>query len=45
METTIMGYIRVILGLDWGYIGIIENKMEAITLIATVCMLQVTPQS
>ena len=22
------GYIRVILGLYWGYIGIMENKME-----------------
>ena len=29
METTIMGYIRVILGLYWGYIGIMEKKMEA----------------
>ena len=40
METTLMGYIgvilglywgytRVILGLYWGYIGIMEKKMEA----------------
>ena len=31
METTIlyiMGYLRVILGLYWGYIGIMENQME-----------------
>ena len=26
----IMGYLRVILGLYWGYIGVMENKMEAI---------------
>ena len=26
METTIMGYIRVVLGLYWGYIGIMEKK-------------------
>ena len=29
METTIMGYRGyIILGLYWGYIGIMENKME-----------------
>ena len=28
METTIMGYIRIILGLYWVYIGIMEKKME-----------------
>ena len=28
METTIMGHIRVILGLYWGYIRIMENKMD-----------------
>ena len=28
METTIMGYIGIILELYWGYIGIIEKKME-----------------
>ena len=28
METTVMGYIEVILGLYWGYIGIMEKKME-----------------
>ena len=29
METTIIGYI---LGLYWGYIGIMENEMETTTL-------------
>ena len=29
METTIMGYIGIILGLYWGNIGIMEKKMEA----------------
>ena len=29
METTIMGYI---LGLYWGYSGIMENKMETAAL-------------
>ena len=28
METTIMGYIGIILGLYWGYIGIMEKRME-----------------
>ena len=33
METTIMGFCRdymgYVLGLYWGYIGIMENKMES----------------
>ena len=28
METTIMGYIGIILGLYRGYIGVMEKKME-----------------
>ena len=32
METTTMGYIGVILGLYWGYIGIMEKKMETTTM-------------
>ena len=32
METTIMGYIRIILGLYWVYIGIMEKKMETTTM-------------
>ena len=39
MEITIMGYIVYILGIYWGYIGIMEKKMEATIMVVPLLVL------